>query len=251
MTLKEATANSLLMFVAATCVVLIVKAVSPVYHAPPAAAGAGSPGAAAGTPKDGVQVYYIHGNLRCTTCVAIENYSREAVETGFAEELRSGQVEWHAINYEAPGNAHYAIEYEIVAPSVILAKFDDGRQVEWKGLHEVWQHVGDKDAFVNYVQNCLREFAGAALVQAPTPAQASTPAQPPTPAVPVFGAPIPEATDAELPVPEEPASALAASEISTADMPLSDTPDSESPPPASPLRSPAESPQFFLPTPEQ
>ncbi len=251
MTLKDATANSLLMFVAATCVVLIVKAVSPVYHAPPAAAGAGSLGAAAGTPKDGVQVYYIHGNLRCVTCVAIENYSREAVKTGFPEELRTGRFEWRAINYEDPGNEHYAIEYEIVAPSVILAKFEGGRQVEWKGLHEIWRHVGDKDAFVNYVQNRLREFAGAALVEAPTRAQVPTPVQPPTPAVPVFGAPIPEATDAELPVPEEPASDLPASEISPADMPLSDTPDSQSPPPASPLRSPAESPQFFLPTPER
>jgi len=39
MTLKDATANSLLMFVAATCVVLIVKAISPAPQSPQAADG--------------------------------------------------------------------------------------------------------------------------------------------------------------------------------------------------------------------
>ncbi len=242
MTLKEATANSLLMFVAATCVVLIVKAVSSVHHAPPTAAGAGSPGTAAGTIRDGVQVYYIHGNLRCSTCVAIENYAKEAVETGFPEELRTGRVEWYAINYEDPGNEHYAIEYEIIAPSVILAKFENGRQVEWKGLHEIWEIVGNKNASVSYVQSSLREFAGAALAQAPIPAQ------PPTPAAPVFEVPISEAYGAEFPNSEERASPPSASEAATSDMPASDGSDSQSPPLASPLRSPTESPQFFLPT---
>ena len=88
MSLKEATTNSLLMFVAATCVVLIVKAVSPTPQIPQAVASAGSGsgtvvGQILGTPtpamRNGVKVYYLHGNTRCPTCRTIEAYAEEAV----------------------------------------------------------------------------------------------------------------------------------------------------------------------------
>ena len=169
MSLKEATANSLLMFVAATCVVLIVKAVSPAPQTIPAMASsnAGSDSVArenAGSPtpamRDGVKVYYLHGNTRCPTCRTIEAYAREAVETGFGEELKSGRIAWEVINYELPGNERYATEYEVVAPNVVLAKIVGGNQVEWKGLPEVWEHVGDKTAFVKFVQDNLRQLLG-------------------------------------------------------------------------------------------
>ena len=99
MSMKEALTNSLLMFVAATCVVLIVKSLSWAPQTPQVAV------------QDGVKVYYLHGNIRCPTCRTIEAYAQEAVETGFADELKSGKVQWQVINYESPGNEHYALEY--------------------------------------------------------------------------------------------------------------------------------------------
>ncbi len=253
MTLKEATANSLLMFVAATCVVLIVKAISPT----PQSSQAGVGGAAVDAPplatQDGVQVYYIHGSFRCSTCQTIEAYAKEAVESGFPEELRDGRIEWHAINYEDPGNERYAVDYEVVAPTVVLARFEGGRQVEWKGLHEVWELVGDKGAFLNFVQKSLREFMGASQAQVPTPT------------VPVFSAPIPEAPPSEPPIPDMPIPDMPVPEMAVPEMAVSepltegasvsepqvpDTARSETALPLSPLRSPAESPQFFLPIPE-
>ena len=244
MTLKEATANSLLMFVAATCVVLIVKAISPV---PQASQAGGAGGAAVDAPalatQDGVQVYYIHGSFRCSTCQTIEAYAKEAVESGFPEELRDGRIEWHAINYEDPGNERYAVDYEVVAPTVILAKFAGGRQVEWKGLHEVWELVGDKGAFLNFVQKSLREFMGASEARVPTPA------------VPIFKAPIPEVPSSEPPIPDMPVPEMAVSSplaegASLSEPQVPDAARSETAMPVSPLRSPAESPQFFLPIPD-
>jgi hypothetical protein len=165
MTLKEAAANSLLMFVAATCVVLITKAVTPapqaIGPAGTAPASGGLPGAGEPTPAmaDGVKVYYLHGRFRCTTCRSIQEYAEEAVRTGFADELQSGRIEWHAINYDEPGFRHYATDYEVAAPSVVLARFQDGNQVAWKNLPEIWEHVGNKTVFIDYIQTNLREFA--------------------------------------------------------------------------------------------
>jgi hypothetical protein len=245
MTLKEATANSLLMFVAATCVVLIVKAISPVPQALQATAGVPAGGDSSLTEKDGIQVYYLHGSFRCPTCRTIEAYAKEAVESGFSEELRDGRVEWHVINYEEPGNERYAIDYEAVAPTVVLARFEGGRQVDWKGLHEVWEHVGDKDAFLSFVQSSLRQFMGSASDQASPLPQATSPP------LPVFGVPVPDASGTEVPVPPMPGAQSEATRAATSELPAADTADSEAAIPASPLRSPTDAPEFSLPTPIQ
>ena len=197
MTLKEATANSLLMFVAATCVVLIVKAMPQTQATVQAVAGSnsGTNGPAAqrsntGTPtpavQDGVKVYYLHGNVRCPTCRTIEAYAQEAVQAGFADDLKSGTIQWEVINYESPGNGHYATDYEVAAPNVVLAMFKDGKQTKWKGLPKVWEHVGDKAAFFAFVQTSLHEFLGAPQVKSSTaPNPVRSPAESARPILPI------------------------------------------------------------------
>lgn len=183
MPLKQSAAIALLAFVAATCVVLIVRAVD--RPAPSIAAAKSSPGpessssagpeslagptlapqtaataSRASAMPDGVHVYYLHGNIRCRTCRTIEAYTKEAVETGFASELQSGRVTWRAVNYDQPSNWHYLSEYEVVAPTVVLAKWQGGKQVDWRNLKEVWEYVRDKEALQAFVQRHLREFLG-------------------------------------------------------------------------------------------
>ncbi|HEY4760893.1 MAG TPA: nitrophenyl compound nitroreductase subunit ArsF family protein [Thermoguttaceae bacterium] len=150
MSLKNVLTISLLMFVAASIVVLTVKSLR---QSPQAVASSET-----NAMQDGVMVYYLHGNTRCETCRNIEAYAHEAVENGFADELMSRQIVWQVINYESEGNGHFATDYEIVAPNVVLAKFKDGKQVDWKSLPEVWEYVSDKPAFVDFVQKSLREY---------------------------------------------------------------------------------------------
>jgi hypothetical protein len=185
MSLKDALTNCLLMFVAATCVVLIAKALPQTPPPLAVASGvAGSPGGSAAPTlavKDGVKVYYLHGNTRCPTCRTIETYAQEAVQTGFADELSSGKITWQVVNYESPGNEHFAADYEVAAPNVVLAMFRDGKQVKWKGLPEVWEHVGDKGAFLTFLQSSLRDFLDVPQVTGPAltnPIRSATTDQP-------------------------------------------------------------------------
>lgn len=165
MTIKDAATNSLLMLVASACVVLITRALPPAQQLSTAAQAGVLPAGAAPAagmptpaPRDGILVYYLHGATRCPTCRTIEAYAREAVETGFADALKSGAIRWQVINYEEPGNEHYATDYNVVAPNVVLVKFQDGKQVAWKGLPEVWEVVGDKAAFLKFVETSLQNF---------------------------------------------------------------------------------------------
>lgn len=102
---------------------------------------------------DKVIVYYFHANSRCYTCRTIESYTNEALEATYANELVSGQMELRVINVETPGTAHFITDYQLYAPSVVLVRFDNNVQEDWKNLDRVWQLVGDKPTFLAYVQN--------------------------------------------------------------------------------------------------
>jgi hypothetical protein len=43
----------------------------------------------------------------------------------------------------------------------VLVKISGGKQVKWKNLEKIWERVGDKDAFVKYIQDEIREYLGA------------------------------------------------------------------------------------------
>jgi len=109
-----------------------------------------------------VVVYYFHGNTRCFTCRAIENFSRAAVGNGFPNELQKGRLEFQAINVEEPANEHFVQDYQLVTRSVVLVRYSDGKQEKWKNLDRVWELVRDNDAFARYVQTETRQFLGGA-----------------------------------------------------------------------------------------
>lgn len=113
-------------------------------------------------PDSKVVVYYFHGNTRCFTCRAIENFSRAAVGNGFPDELQKGRLEFQVINVEDPANEHFVGDYQLVTRSVVLVRYAGGKQEKWKNLDRVWELVRDNDAFARYVQTETRQFLGGA-----------------------------------------------------------------------------------------
>ncbi len=143
----------LLAFVAVSVVALVRKerAAAPSTEAAPgdASTAAAQAPAAAG---DQVFVYYFHGSMRCMTCRRIEAYAREAVESTFGEELAAGRIVWREVDVEAPGNGHFVTDFELSTRSVVVARYRDGECKDWKRLDEIWQLVGNKDAFLGLVR---------------------------------------------------------------------------------------------------
>ena len=107
-----------------------------------------------------VVVYYFHGTKRCPTCRKIEAYAHEALESGFRDALRSGKLQWRVINVDKPENTHYVQDYALVSKSLVVADVQNGRQKQWKNLQCIWELVGDKEAFLRYVQQEVREYLG-------------------------------------------------------------------------------------------
>lgn len=154
---KNALSIALLLFVAASILVLVVKSL----RQNPAAEASAQPaatGSAAEMPSDGLVAYYFHSNTRCPTCQSIEAYAQEAIETGFADAMKDGRIQWRVLNYEKPENSGLARKYEIAMPMVVLVKREKGEEKSWKSLDRVWELTGEKGEFIAYVQEETRSL---------------------------------------------------------------------------------------------
>jgi hypothetical protein len=105
-----------------------------------------------------VEVYYFHGDMRCVTCESIESQAHRAINTHFADELKSGRVTWKTLNYEDQANGELAGKFEVLAPVVVLARMHGGQLAQWKRLDEVWTHVDEEAAFAEYVRSETAEM---------------------------------------------------------------------------------------------
>ncbi|MGB9004372.1 MAG: nitrophenyl compound nitroreductase subunit ArsF family protein [Candidatus Aminicenantales bacterium] len=109
-----------------------------------------------------VIAYYFHAYVRCITCRTIEAYSGEAVQSFFADALKSGRLEWRVINVEEPGNEHFIQDFQLVTRSVVLELMEKGARKRWKNLQLVWQLVHDEKAFKEYIRDETKSFLATA-----------------------------------------------------------------------------------------
>lgn len=104
--------------------------------------------------------YYFHGTRRCSNCRKIEAYSAEAIQAGFADELKDGRLEWRVVNIDESENRHYIQDYQLYTKSVVLSSMTGGKEIKWINLDKIWQLLGDKEKFIDYVQEETRAFMG-------------------------------------------------------------------------------------------
>jgi hypothetical protein len=122
-------------------------------------AKAGETGAASQKEGSGkVVAFYFHGNYRCSNCKKIEQYSREAIEKYFKDQLKTKRLVFDIINIDLPENKHFTEDYQLYTRSLIIAEFKDGKQVRWKNLTKVWNYLNDRDNFYEYVQLEIQKY---------------------------------------------------------------------------------------------
>ena len=113
-------------------------------------------------PREGRKIvaYYFYTNQRCITCRTIEEFTHEALEGGFADDLEHGRLVWRPVNVQSQDNRHFIQDYQLTSKSVVLAEMAGEEQTRWKNLDQVWLLVRDKKAFLSYIQDETRDFLG-------------------------------------------------------------------------------------------
>lgn len=107
-------------------------------------------------------VYYMDMGKDCTTCLNLESYTRETLDTYFASELASGRIQWRTVDLDEPANEHFIDEFGLYTKSVVLVRFENGAQTRFDSLSRIWELVYDKDAYVAYVRDEVKGFLDAA-----------------------------------------------------------------------------------------
>lgn len=111
-------------------------------------------------------VYYMDMGKDCSTCLNLESYTREALDTYFAADLASGRIQWRIADLDAPENAHFVDEFGLYTKSVVLVRLEGGKQTRFDSLSRIWELVYDKDAYIAYIRDEVRAFLDAPMAPA-------------------------------------------------------------------------------------
>ena len=98
--------------------------------------------------------YYFHPTARCQSCLNLESYMKELIDTKYYED----GFHFEEVNIEEKENEHYKKDFELQFSSVILVKFEKDKQIKWKNLDSVWSYTNDKKKFFNYAEEEITDF---------------------------------------------------------------------------------------------
>lgn len=141
----------LLLFVGTSVVFLAVKESRNVPSPAEPQAAADTPAAPAPATGHVVAVYYFHGDFRCKKCLAMEAYTREAVQKLLADQISAGSVQWRVANFDQKENEHFVQDYALTASAVVLVEMEGSQARRWKNLDKIWDLVGDEASFKEYI----------------------------------------------------------------------------------------------------
>lgn len=99
-----------------------------------------------------IKVMYFHGPVRCPTCLAIEKFTESAVNSNFEKELANGKITFSSIDFQTDSTEHFAEDYKFDTQTLIIAKFLNGRQIQYKNLDKIWDLSGNYTKFEKYIK---------------------------------------------------------------------------------------------------
>lgn len=103
-------------------------------------------------------IYYFHGHVRCTNCINFEHFTEELLKKDFAEDFKSGRIQWKVINVDLPENGHYVNEYKLFTKSLVLVRHPASGKNSFKNLTDIWKFAGDKAQFQAYVKSEIEKM---------------------------------------------------------------------------------------------
>lgn len=77
--------------------------------------------------QDGVEVLSFHNKQRCPTCIAIENETRNVLNSSFAQEMADSTIVLRVFDLSEKENQQIAEHYQVSFSSLILVKYVNGQ----------------------------------------------------------------------------------------------------------------------------
>ena len=68
----------------------------------------------------GIEVIYFFGKQRCNTCVAMEKFAKEAIDSVFAEKSKDGSIIFKSVDITTPEGERLADLFEVSSSSLYI-----------------------------------------------------------------------------------------------------------------------------------
>ena len=109
--------------------------------------------------KDHVEVMYFHGKQRCMTCMAIEKHTREVVERGFANDVKSGKIIFRVVDISTIEGARLAKDYRVTWSSLFVNGWKNGKERRNDMTQFAFKNARrNSEAFKRGVSNKIKEL---------------------------------------------------------------------------------------------
>ena len=109
-------------------------------------------------PDTQIVAYYFYTNVRCPSCHKIEQYTKEAIEQYFKEDLASGRLFFKPVHTDQKENQHFTKDYQLYTKSVVISMMNGGKEVKYENLTKVWQCLRDKQKFYDYIKTETNKY---------------------------------------------------------------------------------------------
>jgi len=100
-------------------------------------------------------VYYFHPTARCESCINIENFTKELIETKYSS---ASVIKYISLNIDESKNEHFKKDYSLKFSSVIISKHKNGIEEKYKNLDSIWTYSSNKEGFFKYMDSEIKEF---------------------------------------------------------------------------------------------
>jgi hypothetical protein len=102
-----------------------------------------------------VQVFLFHATQRCPTCIRIGKLAEATIEERFAEQIKSGKIEFREINIDLPENKTLAEKFQATGSALYINSIKNGQDNIVEDTM-VWQLAsGHEIKFKDYLSSKL------------------------------------------------------------------------------------------------
>jgi hypothetical protein len=109
--------------------------------------------------KDGkssnVNVYYFHFTRRCTTCMAVEENAKKAVELLYPEKVKTGEYTFTAINLDEAAGKNLADKLKVGGQTLLVVRGDKKIDITDKGFLNAHDLVKMKEEIKSAIDKVL------------------------------------------------------------------------------------------------
>ena len=70
--------------------------------------------------KSDIEVIYFYGKQRCSTCVAMEKFAKEAIDSVFADKTKDGTLIFKSVDIATPEGEKLADQFEVISSSLYI-----------------------------------------------------------------------------------------------------------------------------------